>query len=179
MNNHLNNISIIVAMTKNKVIGANGSLPWKIKEELQYFKKVTLNKVIIMGSNTFKAINCKPLPARHNIVLTRKPEKFKLTQNYENLSFVTNIEDGLQQAMEAYTVGKVLLPEIMIIGGKEVYNQFLPSTSKLYLSIIKNDYIGEVYFPDFDVNEWKLISSEEQEEFITQTFLKKELLKIY
>ena len=84
-------ISIITAITNNKIIGNNGSLPWKIPEELKYFRKTTLNKVIIMGSNTFMSINCKPLPDRQNIVLTKNPDKFainQLTKDYKNLTFV-------------------------------------------------------------------------------------------
>ena len=167
-------ISIITAITNNKIIGNNGSLPWKIPEELKYFRKTTLNKVIIMGSNTFMSINCKPLPDRQNIVLTKNPDKFainQLTKDYKNLTFVTTITASLQQA-EQFCASGLVMPEIMIIGGAEIYKQFLPLVNKLYISVIKKSYKGDVYFPELDFTQWNLDSSEEYEEFTAKIFSK-------
>jgi dihydrofolate reductase len=167
-------ISIITAMTTNKVIGSHGDLPWKIPNELKYFRETTLNKAIIMGGNTFRSINSKPLPNRFNIVLTKSPDKFainQLTKDYKNLSFVTNITDSLKQAEQHYAIS-LLNSEIMIIGGAEIYKQFLPLANKLYLSIIKSNYSGDIYFPEFNIEEWKLDSSEEHEEFVAKILSK-------
>ena len=170
------NISIISAMTKDKIIGAKNNLPWRIKEELQYFKQITLNKVIIMGSNTFSSINSKPLPNRYNIVVTKNPEKFLSVNqydNYDNISFVSTIDASLKQAEKFYVRDAIEdNKEIMVIGGGAIYKQFLPLASKLYLSIIKNNYIGDVYFPEYDLNLWRLASTEEYAEFIAQVWVK-------
>ena len=169
------NISIISAMTKDKIIGVKNNLPWRIKEELQYFKQITLNKVIIMGSNTFSSINSKPLPNRYNIVVTKNPKKFSCVNqydNYDNISFVSTIEASLKQAERFYTRDDAEdSKEIMVIGGGAIYKQFLPLASKLYLSIIKNNYIGDVYFPEYDLNLWRLASTEEYAEFIAQIWV--------
>lgn len=163
-------------MTKKKIIGHENNLPWKIKEELQYFRKITLNKVIVMGSNTFISINKKPLPNRYNVVLTRDPEKFKnFNHDYQdnNIQFVSTIKESLQSAENFYTAQAnqnidIHNKEIMIIGGGEIYKQYLPIANKLYLSIIKNDYFGDVFFPEYDSNLWKLESSEDYAEFVAQ-----------
>ena len=172
-------IIIIAAMTKNRVIGLDNKLPWRIKEELQYFRKITLNKAIIMGGNTFVSLKQQPLSNRYNIVLTRKTSKFieiidhqNENHQYNNLAFATNVQDGLTKAKEFYLNNKLIMDqqEILIIGGREIYLQFLPLADQLYLSIIKHNYYGNVFFPEFDVNQWKLISNEEHQEFVAQIF---------
>lgn len=163
------NKTIICAMTNNRVIGISNGLPWKIASELQYFKKNTINKAIIMGSNTFASINYKPLINRQNIVLTNNPSRFKLNFNYNNLIFATTVKDSITIAENLITK-KLILSEIMIIGGANIYNQFLPLVNKLYLSIIKKDYVGDIYFPKINETEWKLVSSEEHEEFTAKIF---------
>lgn len=174
-------IIIIAAMTRNRVIGLDNKLPWMIKEELQYFRKITLNKPIIMGSNTFISLNQQPLLNRYNIVLTRKISKFKEitshnneSHQYNNLVFTTNVQDGLNKAKEFYLNNKLIMnqQEILIIGGREIYLQFLPLADQLYLSIINHNYYGNVFFPEFDVNQWQLISNEEHKEFVAQIFNK-------
>ena len=171
----MKNISMITAMTQNKVIGVSCGLPWKIKAELEYFKKHTLNKVLIMGGNTFATLNYKPLANRQNIVLTKDPEKFKkfhLSKIYKNLMFAKTIQDSLDQA-EQLCATSLVFPEIMVIGGAQIYKQFLPITNKLYISIIKGSYTGDIYFPEIDVNNWQLNSNLDYEEFTAKIFLSK------
>jgi dihydrofolate reductase len=168
------NISIITAMTIHKIIGLSCGLPWKIKQELLYFQKNTLNKVVIMGSNTFASINYKPLINRQNIVLTKNPKKFqdfKQIEKHDNLHFVTDVTNSLKLAEKFYNSGS-LIPEVMVIGGREIYQQFLPLVNKLYISIIKNNYPGDIYFPEFNLDDWQLTSSTEQEEFIANIYVK-------
>lgn len=202
-------IAIIAAVSKNNVIGINGVLPWKIREELSYFREKTLNKPIIMGSNTFRSINFNPLPGRYNIVLTSSQEqifsqvcdlleKQQKLEKIQDLVCVKNIEEALLRAKQFYSnkinVDKVnsenynksnhnfnrvadqvnpifvdmqQIQEIMIIGGAKIYQQFLPLADRLYLSIIKQDYSGDVFFPKYDLKDWKLISSSEYQEFTT------------
>ena len=168
-------ISIITAMTKDLIIGAGNKLPWKIPEELQYFKLATSNKPIIMGGNTFVSINQKPLPNRFNIVLTRDLKKFHNQAEIHvanNLSFANNITESLSLARSFYLdkTTDIESEEIMIIGGREIYKQFLPLANKLYISVIKDNYVGDILFPTYDRSLWKLNSSCEHDQFIAQTW---------
>lgn len=170
-------------MTENNVIGLNNTLPWRIKEELQYFRRVTLHKPIIMGSNTFISLKCKPLTDRYNIVLTKNINKFNTSIHnlnddikHNNLIFANNIEDSLMKAKRFYheyinEKKDYNKQEIFIIGGREVYLQFLPLATQLYLSIIKFNYVGNILFPNIDLSQWKLINTEEHKEFIAKIFL--------
>jgi dihydrofolate reductase len=176
-------ISIITAMTKEFVIGKGNKLPWNIPDELQYFKSKTLNKAIIMGGNTFVSINKKPLPYRYNIVLTKNPDQYIYNNNYnnqkistENLSFTTNIKDSLLIANNFYDNLNQSCAnnysdqqkEVMVIGGREIYQQYLPLANKLYISIIKNNYPGDILFPEYDKFLWYKVCSEEYAEFIAE-----------
>lgn len=149
-------ISIIVAMTKDKVIGRNGTLPWKISADLIHFKKTTLNKPVIMGRKTFDSLQHKPLPNRKNIVISSTlPPK-----NTTNLVIVSNKEEALEQAHN--------FPEIMIIGGSKIYEMFLPVADKMYISFIKENYPGDTFFPNYDRDEWRMNSSTKHDEFIIE-----------
>ena len=170
-------------MTKTQVIGSGNKLPWHIKEELQYFKKLTLHKPVIMGSNTFRSINLRPLANRSNIVITSNQEKLteEIRNNshpdngvLNNLIFVNNVKDSLLKAQEFYNTQDKFTEskEIMIIGGNQIYRQFLPLTSRLYLSIIKKDYDGDIFFPVYDQTEWKLQNIQDFSEFIAQIWHK-------
>jgi dihydrofolate reductase len=188
------NICLVTAMTAQRVIGKGNTLPWNIPEELHYFRAITLNKVVIMGGNTFLSLKQKPLPKRFNIILTKSPEKFIIFNeqsqhnNSLHVAFATNIQESLLIASNYYTnqqkIDLALNPnlskddnkddnfEIMIIGGGEIYKQFLPLANKLYISIIKKDYLGDVFFPTLDQSSWKLIFSQEHREFISQIWQK-------
>ena len=136
-------ISIIAAVADNMVIGNKNSLPWKLPADMEYFKKNTLGKTIIMGAKTFESIG-KALPNRKNIILS-------YDKNYkaERCIMVTSIEEALKEVRED--------EEVMIAGGASVYKQFLPLANRLYLTFIHHDFEGDVYFPKFDINEWKEI----------------------
>jgi len=134
-------ISLIVAMGENHVIGRNGDLPWHIPEDLKWFKKNTLGKPIIMGRKTFETLK-KPLPGRHNIVITSD-------QNYEVDG--TTVTHSLEEALEA--AGEV--EEIMICGGASIYKQALPLVDKMYITLIYHDFEGDTFFPKYDTKQWK------------------------
>ncbi len=153
------NISIVSAMTNNRIIGSNNTLPWRIPEELQYFKEVTMGKPMIMGRKTFASIGNKPLPGRQAIVLTNKD-----LQKQNNTYFVNSVEDALQIAQDVGT------EEVMVAGGAMVYQQFLPIANKMYLSIIKNDYEGDTLFPEYNEDDWVTIKTTEYQEFTTYIF---------
>nr|AIA16648.1 Dihydrofolate reductase [uncultured bacterium] len=151
-------IALIAAMTREGVIGIHNTLPWHIPEELQYFKKMTLGKPIIMGRKTFESMNCKPLPKRKNIILTQS--KFKSSDSFENGIVVHSIEEALSHVQES--------EEVMVIGGAKIYEAFLPLASRLYLTIIEGEYKGDTYFPKIDWAEWTVIEENRNALFTTK-----------
>ncbi len=144
-------ITIITAMTRNRVIGKRNALPWYIPEELKLFRKLTSGHTVIMGKNTFHSIE-KPLPNRHNIVVSSSEE------NIEGVDVCRSISEALTKA-NGYQ------KEIYIIGGANIYAQFLPIVDRLYISYIKTDYEGDVFFPPFDVNQWNITEKKDFPEF--------------
>ncbi len=130
-------LSAIAAITKNRVIGHNGQLPWHIPKDLQRVRALTLHHPIIMGRKTFESIG-KPLPKRHNIVITRQP-------NYPaNGIFVTHsLTEALELAKQLDT------EEIFIFGGGEIYAAALPWVDRLYLTVVDIEIPGDAFFPDY------------------------------
>ncbi len=138
-------LSIIAAMSANRVIGINNSMPWKLPEDLKYFKNLTLGKSIIMGRKTFESIG-RPLPSRENIVVTRR-------ENYQAQS--VKVAHSLKEAIELAEN-----PEIFIIGGAEIYKQSLPLVETVYLTLIEKNFDGDAYFPELDLKVWQLVQEE-------------------
>lgn len=141
-------ISLISAMSQNRVIGKNGQLPWHLPADLKHFKEKTVGKPIIMGRKTFDSIK-NPLPGRHNIVLTRD-------QRFEPLgcTIVSTVEKALEVAGD--------VEEIMIVGGETIYRLFLPKATRIYLTVIEQDFEGDTYFPEWGQH-WKIVSVEKHE----------------
>ena len=135
-------ISAIVAMTENRVIGKNNQLPWHLPADLQHFKTITMGNPIVMGRKTYESIG-RPLPHRINIVLTRAK-----AFNAPGCIVVTSIEEAMQCAKEKNS------KEIFIIGGAEIYRQLLPYIQRFYLTIVHQDFDGDVYFPALNPHEW-------------------------
>ena len=131
-------VSLIVAMTKDRVIGVNNTLPWQIPEDLKRFKKLTLGHSIVMGRKTFESIG-RPLPGRQNIVITR---------NQDYLMPGVEVAHSLDEALNLADKAK----EIFVIGGGEIFSQALPQANKLYVTWIHKDIKGDAYFPNFDTN---------------------------
>ncbi len=145
-------LCLIVAITENGVIGKDNDMPWKISSDLQYFKKITMGRPIIMGRKTYQSIG-RPLPGRVNIVVTRDT-------NFAEEGVIT--AHSLDMALE---VGKSLaeakgLKEVMVIGGAQIYALCLPEADRLYLTRIHARIEGDTYFPDLDEKEWLEYSSE-------------------
>jgi dihydrofolate reductase len=138
-------------MSKNRVIGKDNQIPWHLSADLKYFKRTTLNHHIIMGRKTFLSIG-KPLPRRTNIVLTRNP--FFIASN---VLVATSVEEGLQLAEDN---GE---EEVFIIGGGEIYRQSMPFLDKIYLTLIDVEVEGDVFFPELNEAQWKLVSEEAHE----------------
>lgn len=138
-------ISLIVAHDENRVIGYENAMPWHLPGELQYFKEMTMGKPIIMGRKTFESIG-RPLPGRRNIVITRN-ESYQA----EGIEVVGSLQDALTLVKDA--------PEIMIIGGAQIFEQALHLADKLYITLINHTFNGDTYFPIYE--DWQLTSSRE------------------
>lgn len=134
-------VSMIVARGANGVIGKDGDLPWRLPEDLKHFKRKTVGKPIIMGRKTFESLG-KPLPARHNIVLTRDASYIA-----EGCTVVQTLADALDAAG--------LTGEIMIIGGAQIYDLALPITTRIYLTEVKASPDGDTVFPVLHMEEWR------------------------
>ena len=149
-------ISIIVAMSKNRVIGVKNSLPWHISEDLKRFKRLTTGYPIIMGRKTFESIG-KPLPERRNIVISRN-QNLKL----QDVEVVKSIEDAL----------KICSSEnlIYIIGGEQIYNLAMPYANNIHLTEVNKEVEGDAFFPEFDKKEWKEIARENSKDFIDTSY---------
>ena len=146
-------ISIISAVAKNRVIGKNNALPWHMPADFKYFKEITLGKIIILGLNTFKSINEKPLPNRKHIILCND-------QNYnapENCFLAESIDQAIKIAENNPFAGSEQKQEVFVCGGASVYKQFLPLAQRFYLTYIHYEFEGDTYFPEFDQNDWKEI----------------------
>src|SRR5689334_16590984 len=137
-------ISLIAAMSKNRVIGYKGKMPWHLPAELAYFKKLTLGKAVLMGRLTYESIG-RPLPNRRNIILTHQQD-FQLSG--------CEIYSSLSQAISAMADQD----ELMIIGGATLFTQTLPIADILYLTVIDGEFEGDAFFPEWDPTEWQEIS---------------------
>ena len=146
-------IILIAAVSKDKVIGKQGGIPWKIKEDLIFFKEKTLNSPIIMGRATYNSIG-RPLPNRLNIVMTRS------AKNTEGVTEVTSVEKAIEAASENKDSSKVY-----IIGGENIYKEFLPIAHRMIITEV-DLYIkdGDTFFPEWNISEWKEQSRDQREE---------------
>lgn len=129
-------ISIIAALARNRVIGIENRLPWKLPEDLAHFKALTLGYPILMGRKTFESLG-RPLPGRTNIVITRNPD-----YRPEGCKVAASIADAVASCGEA--------SEVFFIGGAELYRQVLPLADRLYLTEVKIDAEGDAWFPEYD-----------------------------
>lgn len=138
-------ISIIVATTKNGVIGKTGNIPWYLPADLTHFKDTTMGHPIVMGRVTHDSIG-KALPGRRNIIITRQPGYAA-----DQCEVVNSLSSAIELAKNA--------SEIFVIGGQEVYSQALPIANKIYLTEIETVIDGDKFFL-FESNDWQVISSE-------------------
>ncbi|WP_229819751.1 dihydrofolate reductase [Kushneria pakistanensis] len=139
-------IAFIAAMSRNRVIGVDGKLPWYLPEDLKFFKAVTLHKPLIMGRATFASIG-KPLPNRLNIVVTRDT-----TFEHPGVRVCHDLASAFALADDQAMIEGV--EEIMVIGGGEIYQQALPCASRLYLTEIDVEVEGDTFFPALE-SDWQ------------------------
>ncbi|MEK7175986.1 MAG: dihydrofolate reductase [Patescibacteria group bacterium] len=140
---------IIAALSENKVIGSDGSIPWKLPDDMVWFKNQTGTTPVVMGRKTYESLpnRFRPLPNRENIVLTSSPDKL------ENLG-ITVISD-FRRALD-----RAAKENIWVIGGGEIYRLAIPHASHLYLTRVNIIIAGDTFFPKWSGHDWRLVSSE-------------------
>ncbi|MCM3257118.1 dihydrofolate reductase [Paenibacillus lautus] len=136
-------LSLIVAYDRNRLIGADNSLPWIVSADTAHFKNKTLHRTVVMGRKTFDSIG-KPLAHRKNVILTRDTKY--VAANCLTLYSIESVLDLVRSIEE----------EVIIIGGSELYTQFLPYANKMYITEIDASFVGDSYFPDINPDEWSL-----------------------
>lgn len=142
-------ISLIAALGKNRIIGNENKLIWNIPADMKHFRELTTGKAVVMGRKTFESIG-RPLPKRKNIILTRD-----MNYKAESCILVNSVEEALKAAGDG---------EVMIIGGAQIYAEFLPKANKMYLTFIDADFEGDAYFPEYNKDEWEEVDREEHED---------------
>ncbi len=159
----MKDLSLIVAMTRNRVIGINNQLPWHLPEDLKYFKEVTMGSPMIMGRKTFESIG-RLLPGRLNIIVTRNrnysPEEFlkskgiDLTPEKRALALVTNSLEEAIEASHANNQQSQNSKTPFLIGGAELFQQGIDLCTKLYITWIDKDFAGDAFFPELSLDQY-------------------------
>ena len=132
--------SLVVARARNGVIGRDNALPWRLPADLAYFKRVTLGHPVIMGRRTWESIG-KPLPCRHNIVVTRNP-----AYHAEGATVVESLDAAWRAAGD--------VEEACVIGGTSLFAEALPIADRIHLTEVEADVEGDTWFPSFDRSQW-------------------------
>lgn len=135
---------MIAAMTEQRVIGIKNTLPWKLPNDMKWFRQNTMGKPIVMGRKTFESFGAKALPGRTNIIITRD-------ENYQAADSI--VVHSIDEALEA--AGNV--DEVMIIGGASFYEQMLPKADRLYLTFVHAELEGDAWFPEINNNDWNKV----------------------
>lgn len=142
-------ISLVAAIAKNNAIGKDNKLLWHLSNDLKFFKAYTLGKVILMGRKTFESIGKRALPGRINAVISRDANI-----NVENVLVFRNLEAALQHFKNT--------EEVCIVGGAQMYQETLPMADLLILTRVDTSPEADVYFPEINWSEWKLVSQDER-----------------
>jgi len=141
---------MIVARSRNHVIGKDNQMPWKISADLQFFKKVTMGYPIIMGRKTWESIG-RPLPGRRNIVVSR---------NVNYLALGAELVGSLEQALDSLKEFK----RVFVIGGQQLFNQAFPLADELFITEIEIQVNGDTYFEIPDPSDWQEIDRVQEKE---------------
>jgi dihydrofolate reductase len=144
MDHAMQPLGMIWAMNQDRAIGERGGLPWRISEDLRYFKRITLCHAVIMGRKTWDEVG-KPLPGRHNIVISRQVPKPKLA----GATVCASVEEALDAA-------RTVDPFPYVIGGAQIYAAYMPLATELRMTLIQHEAPNaDTFFPAFDLKEWE------------------------
>lgn len=148
-------VAIMVAAADNGVIGRDNALPWHLPGDLQYFKRVTLGKPVIMGRKTFDSMG-RPLPGRTNIVISRNPAYQAM-----GAKVVPSLEEALVLAENVALIDGE--EEVVVIGGADIYRLALPLVDRLYITEVHASIEGDTQFPPVDWDQWSESARERHE----------------
>lgn len=154
-------MQIIAAMTRNRVIGKDGSIPWDHPEDMKFFRQKTMNHAILMGRKTMDSLR-GPLKNRHNLVLSSQSivrDGFEIFNSWDTMVKRTFELDN----------------QPFVIGGEQIYKLALPSATKIYLTVIDEEIEGDTFFPHFSENEWQLVEERRSGILTFQTHERKEI----
>ena len=133
--------SLVVAVARNGVIGRDNQLPWRLPADLAFFKRITMGHPVVMGRRTYESIG-KPLPGRHNIVVSRNPG-----YRAPGCTVVNSLDAAYEAAGPA--------EEVCVIGGSAIFEEALRDADRVYFTDVEADVEGDTYFPEFDRSEWR------------------------
>lgn len=145
-------VSLIVAATRNQVIGRDNDMPWHLPADLRYFKQRTLAKPIIMGRKTWESLG-RPLPGRLNIVISRQADTV-----LAGAEVFTNLTDAIARG-QAWAAEQGV-DEVMVIGGGQIYQQAINLAQRVYLTRIDLELEGDTFFPVLDAQHWQLTDAQ-------------------
>lgn len=141
-------LTLIAAIDKNNTLGANNDLIWDLPDDMRHFVRSTKGHAVIMGRKTFDSMDGKPLPKRHNIVITRQEG-----YSADGISIVNSLEEAIQLASDD--------DQPFIIGGAQIYKLAIPHAERLEITHIHHSFEGgDAYFPEIDPNIWKVVQEE-------------------
>ena len=170
-------LASIVAIAKNHAIGIDNGMIWHLPEDLKHFKRTTMGKPILMGRKSYESLG-KPLPGRPNLVVSRsyselpEPNPTSVFKDMEAVGdeppkintgpyLYPSLEEGIE-AMKQMGI-EMGVDEVFITGGGQIYAETLPYTERLYITVLDRDYEGDTFFPEFDWDEWNIVSKEKHE----------------
>jgi dihydrofolate reductase len=142
-------ITLVVAIAENGVIGRDGDLPWRLSTDMKRFKATTMGKPVVMGRKTWESFPRRPLPGRHNIVITRDR-----TYDAEGADVASSLDEALQMAHANDAA------EVAVIGGGQIYEQALPKADRLDVTHVLAVVEGDTRFPPIDPQTWYVVSEE-------------------
>ena len=155
-------VVLIVAMARNRVIGKGGALPWHISDDLKRFRNLTMGHPIIMGRKTYDSIG-RALPGRRNIVISRNTGL-----DIKDVEATVSLQSALEMTSDA--------DEVFVIGGQQIYQLALPLADRIELTLIDQDFEGDVLFPEIDLTTWKESQREARED--PETGLKYDFVRL-
>lgn len=148
-------VTLVAAVAANGVIGADGTMPWHLPEDLARFKALTMGHTMIMGRRTYESIG-RPLPGRTTVVVTRQPD-----WSADGVIVVGSVDDALAIPDDG---------EAFVVGGAEIYRQTLDAADVLEITLIDERPAGDTYFPEVDWEDWEEVEREDHDGFSFVTF---------
>jgi dihydrofolate reductase len=153
-------LSMIAALSENRVIGSAGQIPWNIPEDLVHVAQLTKGHVLIMGRKTFESLP-RLLPNRIHLVITRHPDYAQqnpLAGSSDRVILVSSPESALDAFRDLRKKDPSLPVELFVFGGAEIYRQFMPLSNRLYITLVKREVEGDTFFPLIPHDEWEEVS---------------------